>query len=345
MVALYFDVAFLNEFERREDKFDSIVYDFSTQFLKSIRGVEVYLNLDSLEQLQKLINTSEVYWELTEINSPKILNFMEELSNPEFFRQGKIAKLFFVENIDEEKLQEESGYYFISNQTLKEKWKLFLSNREDSQLLVKSDPGLDEAGIFRTWSDLNLFKHKIKNILVFDLFAMANKKNQRVKDNLLPCISQLIKNTKGGSDELTIFTKDLGQNIKNFWVENDVNALSEQLKPIHTRIKTISFVKYDGTKNFITDKEHNRCILTNYFYIRFPAGINIFKENSKVNHRDEIHFDSILKNRTRKFVTEFISNLKKYTLQLKEKDTGVDNSGKVIEHYYYYPKLECSFLR
>ena len=294
--------------------------------------------------MQELIENNELYSLLSDINSPICLNFYDRLNDSSFYKEGSITKLFFVEDCNEHQLQNESGYYFISNQTLKEKWKLFLSNHQDRELLIKSNPGPEETGVFRTWSDMSLFKHKTKNILLFDLYAMANKKNQRIENNLLPCILQLIKNTDGGPDELTIFTKELGQNLKNFWIESDVNQLTEYLKPLQNRIKNINFIKYDVTRNLQTDQEHNRCILTNYFYIRFPAGFNVFKENGDVNHRDEIQFDSILKNRTRQFVKELLNNLKQYTLQLKQKDFGVDNSGKVIEQYYYYPNLECRFF-
>ena len=121
MVALYFDHEFLKKFESRGDKSDPIVYDFFNQFLKSIRGVEVYLNLQSIEELQRLINVNELFSIISEINSPIISNFKIDLFDSILFEKGAITKLFFVENCDEERLQNKFSYYFISNSTLKEK--------------------------------------------------------------------------------------------------------------------------------------------------------------------------------------------------------------------------------
>lgn len=344
MVALYFEWEFLQKFEERTDKMDPIVYDFYYHFLRKIRGVEVYINVASIEELQKLITTNEVYSLISEISSPIILNFKERLQDKHFYREGSISKLFFIESKDEESLQNGCNFYFISNATLKNKWELFLSNRDDSELMIKSNPSPDEIGVFRSWTDLNLFKHKTRNILVFDLYVLANKTGQRISDNLLPCISQLIKNTNGGPDELTIITNDLNQNKKNYWFQKDIDQLSVHLTPLQKRIGNINYIKYDKTKVSRIDPEHNRCIVTNYFYIRFPAGLNVFKENKEVNHRDEIRFDSILKNRTRIFVKELLSNLKQYTSSLKQIDTGVDDSAQSIKHYYYYPNSKSRFL-
>ncbi len=344
MVALYFDFKFLEGFATRDDKMDPVVYDFYFQFFRRIRGVEVFINIESSKEIQKLIDTNEFYWHLSEINSPVSLSFKERLLDPEFYKKGAISKFFFVEDCDEEKLQNEFNCYFITNKSLRDKWQLFLSNREDRELLVKSNPHPKEIGVFRSWKDLDRFKHKASNILVFDLFVMANKKNQEVKYNLLPCITQLFNDTKGIDGELTIITKDLNQNRENFWLEKDVRQLVHQLSPIHSRVTNINFMKYDKTKITSTDQEHNRCILTNYFYIRFPAGINVFKSNGKVNHRDEITFDSILKNSTRTFVKELLKNLKDYRSNLKQTYIGIDGRAQRIEHYYFYPSSNCRYL-
>lgn len=344
MVALYFDLKFLERFATRDDKMDPVIYDFYCQFFKRVRGVEVYINIESSEEIQALISSNELYWHLSEINSPVSFNFNERLNDPEFYEDGAVSKFFLVEDCDEEQLQNQFNCYFISNKSLKEKWRLFLSDREDRELLVKSNPEAEETGVFRSWKDLDKFKHKASNILVFDVYVMANKKNQEIKDNLVPCISQLIKNTKGGAKELTIFTRELNQNQQNFWLKPDGDRLLSHLSPLSSRIQKINFIKYETTRIKGGDLEHNRCILTNYFYLKLPAGINVFKSNGQVNHRDEITFDSILKNSTRKMVKELLKNLKEYKNKLKETSIGIDDKARRIEHYYYFSNTCCRYL-
>jgi hypothetical protein len=350
MVAIYFDKEFLRLLSDRNDHAGPVIYDFLNQFIKKIRGVKVFINLDSLEELNEAILHNEYYYFISEISSPLLLNFKARLSDSTFFEEGSITKLFFVENCNETELQEKYNYHFISNNTLIEKWKLFLSDREDSELVIKSNPDQSKKGVFHSWEDLNLFAHKINNIIVFDLYVLVNKKDQKINKNVLPCLKELIKGSKDKVKELTIFTKDLADNsakkreVQGIWQVDDLKNTFDYLEPLYKQIKDISFVKYDETKNAKTDSEHNRFILTNYFYIRLEAGINIFKENGKVNNRDAIKFDSILKNRTRNIVIEILNNLKMYSSHLKQKDTKAIGPGQLLEHYYFYPSLKCGFL-
>ncbi len=350
MVALYFDKEFVRLFSQRKDHASPLVYDFLNLFIKKIRGVQVFLNFESLEELEKQILINEYYYLISEISPPRLMNFKNQLLDTSFYEKGAITKLFFVENCDELTLQEINNYYFISNSTLIEKWKLFLSDREDSELVIKSNTKQGDIGYFHSWEDFNKFTHKIKNILVFDLYVLSNKKDQKIHNNILPCLRELIKDTKGNIKELTIFTKTLADNsikkkeLQDIWQTNDFIKCSDYLQTLYSSINTVSFVKYDETKNTKADSEHNRFILTNYFYVRLEAGFNIFKENGKVNNRDTIKFDSILKNRTRNIVIEVLKNLKLYSSQLKQKDTRAIGPGNVVEHYYFYPTLNCKFL-
>lgn len=353
MVAIYFDKAFIKYFGERTDLSDQVINDFFCQFIKKIRGVQIIVNIDSLNELNELILNNEYYSLISEIASIQLSDFKSQLSDETFCSDGAITKLFFVENCDENELQTSLGYYFISNTSLKDKWKVFLTDREDNELIIKSNPDPSEMGIFRSWKDLNQFSHTIKNILVFDLYVMANKKNQSIVKNILPCITQLLAYNKGKADDLTIFTKDLPDNnkkakeLQGIWEEDDFKTSFNYLKPLTTQINNIAFVKYDETKNLKADSEHNRFILTNYFFIRLEAGINIFKDNAigKVNHRDTIKFDSLLKNRIRNIAMDALRNIKQYTTQLNQKDTKVIGPGKLLEHYYFSPTLNCRFLK
>ncbi len=350
MISIYFDQEFIELFGKRSDLSDPVVFDFFNQFIKKIRGIKIFVNIDSLDEVKELVMNNEMYSLISEIAPIKLSNFKDQLSNPEFYKDGSITKLFFVENCDENELQRKNNYHFISNKTLTEKWKLFLSDREDSELIIKSNSQPSEEQVFRSWADFNFFAHKIKNILVFDFFVMGNKTNQKIEKNLLPCIKELIKNNKVNVEDLTIYTKELANNSKKkkerqgLWEESDFTLSFKLLESLRTGVNNISFIKYDESKNIGADSEHNRFILTNYFFIRVEAGLNIFKDNGNVNNRDTIRFDSIFKNKTRNIVVEALKNINKYTSQLKEKDDGVIGQGKKLEHYNYFPLLNCPFL-
>jgi len=350
MVELYFDIEFLKKLNERDDKFDPVIYDFYHNFLKVIRGVDVYVNVSSIDELQTQIETNELFNILSEINSPLLLDFKNGLADTNFENKGSICKIFFVEDSDENLLEAKSGYYFISNKSLYKKWQLFVSNRQDNELVIKSNPPSTETGIFRSWSDLRLFKHIIKQILVFDKYGLANKKDQTIKNNLLPCIEQLIIDNPFKVKELTIFSIDLAdfnkkkKEYQSFWLEDDIKNTLTYLQPLNKSIENISFIKYDKTKNISGDPVHNRFILTNYFFIRLGAGFNVFKDSMSVNNVDSITFDSLLKNSARKVAIEAIKNLKQYKSRIHNTETKAIGPGKVIKSFYYSDNFKCRFL-
>lgn len=350
MIALYFDKEFVTLFNERKDHADPVIYDFIYYFIKRVRGVELFVNFDSLEELKELILKNEYFNLLSEISSPQLMNFKGQLLSTSFYEKGAITKLFFVENCDETVLQEKYNCYFISNNSLSDKWKLFLSDRDDGELVIKSDANPVETHVFHSWADFNYFSHKVQNILVCDLYVLTNKKDQKIRNNIVPCLNELIKDTNGKIKDLTFIAKSLAdtstkkKELQDIWQDDDINITTKYLEPLLKSINHISFVKYDDTKNTKADAIHNRFILTNYFFIRLEAGFNIFKDNGKVNHSDYIKFDSVLKNRTRNIVIEVLKNLKLYYSQLKQKDTRAIGPDNVLDHYYFYPELKCRFL-
>lgn len=345
MVSLYFDRDFINAFIKREDGSDSVLNDFFNKCIKQIRGVQIFVNLESLAELQRSIEEIEFYYLLSEINSIQLLDIKSKLNSKSFYTEGSVTKLFFIENCDELQLENKSKYHFISNKTLKKKWKVFMSDQENSELMIQSNPLPNDVGIFRSWKDLNLFPHLIKNILVFDLYALSNKSDQRIIKNLIPCITALASNNEANVENLTIITKELPSKIQpGLWQEKDLTITFSYLEALQSIINTISIIKYDETKKLEGDSEHNRFILTNYFYIRLEAGINIFTDKGTVNHRDTIKFDSILNNRTRRHAKAALQNINLYLNKLKEKEHRAVGAGTVVDNFNFYPKIKCPYF-
>ncbi len=348
MVAIYFDRQFIERFQQRNDHDNPVIYDFLNHFIKKIRGVKVYVDLNTVEELQNKTQENEFYWIISEIGQLKLIKYNECINSIDFYKSGPITKIFFVERPEEDELQKKYGHFFISNNSLIDKWKVF-TDREENEMLIKSNPRKDETGVFKGWKDLSLFKHVANNILLFDLYALTNKKDQRIDKNILPCLLELIRHNS--IVDLTIITRQLPLNpkkqrdIQDLWIKDDFSIISEHIKPIVGSVKNFSLVKYEESKNIKADSEHNRYLITNYFFIRLEAGFNVFKDNGEVNNRDSIKIDSIFKNRVRNIVAEAIKNLKTYISSLKQMEERAIGPGKVVEHYFYHPYLKSRYLK
>lgn len=345
MIALYFDYDFVDLLNERDDSQNLIINDFLNQFLRKIRGVEVFVNFSSLDELKDRV-LRNLFWNyISEIGPIKLLDFKPLLDSSKFYKKGALTKILFVESCDENQLQKSYSSIFISNSSLLTKWPLFMSNRDDSELLIKSTPSSDEHNVFKSWADLNSFAHPIRNMILVDFYIASDKANQRISDNLIPLIKSLLTANSRKANDLAIITKDLASTINSgsnvSWTLSDIEQSLKSLSQLQILLDKIEFINYNSSK-VTTDPEHNRYLITNYFMIQTQAGFNIFKSKKGIiNKRDRISFHSLLNNRTRNEVKEITDNLKTYC---KKVDSESKNYKGETE-YFYLPPLQSRFLR
>ncbi|OYU56709.1 MAG: hypothetical protein CFE25_05645 [Chitinophagaceae bacterium BSSC1] len=342
MLALYFDKEFIRKFELRNDLNCEVLQDFYNSFLRKIRGVEVYVNATDIDEVISFANNNEFYNHLSEIATIRVIDFVKHLHDKNFYCQGAKSKIFFLENENENELQTQFNQLFISNNTLKEKWCIFQNAYDFGELIIKSKPDPNDKIYLHSWKDLEYFIHPIRNLIFFDLYILGNKDNQKIKDNILPCLMTLLGKNNPDNVEIKIFTSNLPRtNFKlddktPIWLLDNIKTALSFLNDLNKKTNRISLIKYDKTK--VETPEHDRFIITNYFYIEVGSGFNIFKTNKDVNHSSSIKFNSILINKYRKLAKQKIEVLNEYTSKLKHKDSRATGPGSIIEHYLYYPE-------
>ena len=134
---------------------------------------------------------------------------------------------------------------------MKKKWSIFLSNHDYANLSIKTDTDLNNNFIFQSWNNLDYFAHKIRNLIVFDLYVLANKTNQKIKDNILQCLLQLIKNNNSKIIDIKIFTKSLlstklrNVDSESLWVHENINSVFNLLGELNQKVGKLSIIKYD----------------------------------------------------------------------------------------------------
>lgn len=346
-MTIYIDRIFFEEFSKRDDLENEVIEDFYKKFLRKVRGVEVLINLSSINELKTLSQQNRFYNDLLEINPATTINcnWKYEIIDNNNLHIGNPIKVFLLSNADDcEYLEERYGYLFINNDNLIEKWSPVRWDRE----VTKMTPGSrdDEYG-FNSWSRLEKEKHPFTELMILDRYVLEDKSNQRIIDNVVPLIKSLLNNhhSTTRAPKITIITK-----------YREPKKLGEVLNRLNGLIPNIELgiihydKKYAPNKNFID--EHDREIYTNYLKFECGSGWNIFKVNGRVNHRTTITIQSMLRNDVRNASVEAWKNLKEYKNRIKDGDQivipgsfGVEGNLKTESVQFYLPReFESCFL-
>lgn len=239
----------------------------------------------------------------------------DSIENSTFYARNSVFKLFCTTKTDVEckDLEEKYGYMYLNINTLKDKWALFQSDRDDASLAIDttSNPRFDN------WAAIQAFKHPIRSMIISDLYLLDNSqtpptdpnkvdKTQPLDKNLYPLLLNLLEDVALENPlELLLLVKKSAIDTQNripFLPAFPNNKLQKMGKEIETffqdnftKLKVnLTIVHYTGSLQ-PNEKEHDRGIYTNYFFFEIGAGINLFNSSNQLRNRSTLNTHFLLK--------------------------------------------------
>ena len=317
MSAVHFEIYIDREFVKcvDEQRFafseDLDLQDFY-RFITKLQGVDVITNYESLDEFEKIVDTSPFWLKLYDGTfSPTIQkDFCHALSKSSFYAGSTGFKLFFVERDDVEVLSHQFGLLYVNSSNLLKVWKLFSDEREDLALPITENTDCNPR--FDNWSYLRHFTHPLNSIILCDRYILQNKQDfeANVFDLLkclkcynLPQLNILLISELIGSEK-----QPDGKWIK---VDNDINDYGELIRnrligPQKIKKLNMSVIKLTNTKQKDFYREHDRSLVTNYWYINPQNSFNFFDATSqrKLIVRSNIDFRFVFRKQVRNLLKE-----------------------------------------
>ncbi len=311
---LVIENAFLEHFFVEYDMSNSTEFDFHHFLTVKARDFNLVTDFTDFDSLEMEVLENPI-WETLIEKLPLIVfepNLQTEIAQDTFYNQDSIFKLFCTTKSDTEckDLEDKYGYTYLNINTLKNKWAVYQSDRDDNPMPIDTT----SSPRFDNWMKLQTFKHPIRTMVIFDKYLFVNQVNQDINQNLLELFKNLIpdvalnqpleilflvakevngsknidKNNRLSSITTTTTSNDriilMGQHIESFFVTN-----------YHDLTVKISIAHYDKADDPTTDKEHDRGIYTNYFFFEIGAGINLFDSSNALRNRSTFNAHFLLK--------------------------------------------------
>ncbi len=312
---------FLESFYILHDAKNATEADFSRFLTAKLQDFCLLTDFDNLDALQAETMENPM-WEMIVDRLPRTefsTTLKQDIEQPNFYSQDSVFKLFCTTKTDTEckTLEEKFGYTYLNINTLKNKWAVYQSDRDDNPMPIDTT----SSPRFDSWAKLQAFKHPISTMVIFDKFLFVNQIDQDINQNLLELFKNLIpdvtlhqpleilflvakeqvnyRNNQVINRKKNIDIKDrimpttipindrmilIGQHIESFFTTN-----------YHNLAVKISIAHYDKTDDPTTDKEHDRGIYTNYFFFEIGAGINLFNSSNNLRNRSTFNAHFLLK--------------------------------------------------
>ncbi|MEZ4885469.1 MAG: hypothetical protein R3E32_12125 [Chitinophagales bacterium] len=318
------------------------------RFLKRFKSFVLVTDMEELENFDALspieledFISSTPFLSLFFDNIHNIV-FQKELSSQlqtnEFYQKGSIFKLFFttIESNQCQELSEKFGYIYLNPNNLVYEWKLFYNAKEDTPIPITLDPKANPK--FDSWEKIKLFQHPIRSMLIFDKYLLSDKSTGPIDKNLFPLLLNLLQDFPLFEElDLTILcelkfnkeseraekTKTLNKRIQRFFRKNFV----------HLNVN-VTLIHYDeGIRSRYSEKEHDRGLYTNYFFIKVGAGFNVFDKYNKILNASDMDVLFLFSKTGRNVGFRGLRNFKQYINKLESLVT--DNPSKAE---YIHPK-------
>ena len=305
---LYIEADFLIDFEILfEENKNSRPWKILHQIFTEFTGIKLLFDTED-----KLMEQSYYYSRLTDLN-PKT----EEVGafDQHFSTKHRLANQTLIlsckELSDSNKIHEMGGLQFTF-ENFPSKIEAFIETNDRE--FDFSDPELKFQ-----WNDL-LFLSEIpfNNIVIDDSYIIADKANQKLKDNLIPLLKTLL-NRKIEKCSVTIFTMEVLNN-------DDIRKRTDEIAAVKSRhqfiqsqlaskINKLCFIKKDLTKTFYD--QHDRYIYTPFFIISCGKGFNLipYKTNNS-----EIICKTFLHKATYRKLQNHYKNFKEVVEKLDRKE-------------------------
>jgi len=183
------------------------------------------------------------------------------------------ANTMFIMNKSKEecqKLEEDYGMYFISIDNIFERAKLLFS-----WALYNVTRNEKASNKFKNWEELQNFRHPFNAMVLVDNYILQEKDNYKGIDNLIDLLDNFLPNELQKLDfHLTIIIKKDEKNLKS-----KCKKLTEMINNLKRPYKiVISLISVSS------DKNHDRNIFTNYFWLHSGHGFDYFSKKGDVTN-------------------------------------------------------------
>lgn len=314
---LYIEKSFVDDFYVELD-FNNIsaIEEIILSIFKEYGDVNKFMDItiESREDLDNLKKDNVIISNLCSYNVPIPINNIKE----HFFKYSDCSQtLIFCQNKqDWFKDAEGKGALCFSIENYKQKIKDITT-----QLHFKID--LSEK--FRGWSFLRKFKIlHFNHLTITDGYILSDKKNQLLKNNLVPILKSLLNETS--CIKIDIFTKELNP-ISNLAKHKEEKARKRHkliTQEIPNAKNNISIIMSDFAINYFDF--HDRIIQTNFSLIDCGKGFNLW--DSKESN-SQIISETIFSKYT-------YDRLKRHTImQVKSIEKFSDPDFKSIDFYMF----------
>ena len=276
---LYIEKEFLDNFYLEFDESSaSSSQKIVATILKEYAEVEWFIDCktETLEQIETLKAENPFFHARTVYSSPITVNSVKDY----FFEKSKCDQtlIFTQNNEDWFNEAERKGALCFSYENYRQK----IEN-----IVQKCHFKIDLSEGFQGWGFLNNLKNTPFNkILINDGYILTDKDSQKMSDNLIPILQNIMDKNYQTKTDVEIYTKDLNppqpgtfEQIKSE-VDKKLRRLNSVFANYQLSLKIISNTLQKGKYDF-----HDRLIYLNYLIIDSPRGFNLIphkKSNSQL---------------------------------------------------------------
>lgn len=255
---LYIEKKFLNNFSK--DNSGAAIYKIVRKMFIEYGEKRVFIDFNE-DEFKGLNSDNEVFNLLYNISPPIPVNSIKE----HLFSKSNFSQTIVFTNSKEDWFEaaEKKGVLCFCFDNYQEKIKEIVD-----ELHFKID--LSEG--FSDWAFLKKFKAiKYNGILISDRYILSDKTNQKMTDNIIPILKNLVSDK---NKNISIFTKDLNP------IKPEEKYKKEKAKKRHVKLMT-AFDTYEANFSiYISDFPfdfviHDRNIATNFSLMDCGEGFNL----------------------------------------------------------------------
>jgi hypothetical protein len=295
-IEVYLDKIFIEHFIQKSGTYDYLFFINFKKFWNVLRNFRIITNFSRCEWDEELKNQNVFVKNIYTTGKNPDVEFDKDLKKiARTIREINFStpfKIFFVDEISSDELNQ-IGFENITSDEFNIKWHVFFSEREDKIMQVTDNQEVPVPIKFDSWKKINSYSHPFHSLVIFDLYLLLNKENERMENNLFPLLLEMInRNPNKGSIDLQIITqfKGAGQDITETY-----NLIKEWLNKVFgvDRIKfsIVTYSKDVFIRNF--QSLSFRRLFTNYFEISSDKGFNFFKKNDQPGKLQDVKFEFI----------------------------------------------------
>ncbi len=165
------------------------------------------------------------------------------------------------------------------------------------------------------WRDIGFISETpFKSVVIDDSYILIDEKNQRLNDNLIPLLNEILKK-KSSKISLTIFTEKIQNGDERKFQLSEIQCVQKRYSYIES-ILSKSLGSLCIVKNsFFKDKfdEHDRFLYTPFCLISIGKGFNLFPVKT---NNSTVYCSNIFKKSTYKKMNNHFNLLKDKTIRL-----------------------------